>query len=524
MDEGKFDSQIRKSDFINKTPNDKIVIEIDKIAKKHNPLSQVELTLDMPSGRIQDGFVKIADPESFFTEALQSESQFKSSLERLREMMFAGSNSLDEIENNVKTYTRVGSFVAKNTSRIIEGLELYPEPEYLNYALILISNSLREEDYNDRIGFLLDHFQESLGFNQAEREKGERRDQNLRNINLTGLGIAILLNKDEAQIKRFRDELILGFQNSALTQEVVDIAGHMRTFDNSNNGDTMQTFVDDQIIKPLINNYGLDAETLLSFWTKDYTGNFVGVEYLTSNLESLISLERARPGISKNLVEEFGIAHFARYPKDLLIDSYDRKDDKDCPFGLIITPESDHNGSFYDLERSLKDFTEQIKAYGYAARIYEVGSKFDLARAFLDSKKRSARKISFVLLGGHGTSNSIQLGDIDKKLNTGTKIDPKNAKNIIEQQDFSGKGVGRIGDLLADNCEVVLMSCSTGTENGIARRISETYPGTRVIAPNKPTNLTNLVVTKDAGGNLKFKVSYTSTKANETFSTLGGSK
>ena len=39
---------------------------------------------------------------------------------------------------------------------------------------------------------------------------------------------------------------------------------------------------------------------------------------------------------------------FGRYPVDVLVEQYDTRDDQEKPYGIVVFPEDDHNGSFYD--------------------------------------------------------------------------------------------------------------------------------------------------------------------------------
>lgn len=217
------------------------------------------------------------------------------------------------------------------------------------------------------------------------------------------------------------------------------------------------------------------------------------------NLEALASLERAREGCVKVLQQEFGIDNFARYSEEMLLDQYDTRDDSSIPYGIVLNPKSDYNGAFNRkqiTEDSLVGMHRELKGH-YYLRIYEAGSRIDVARTLIKIKQRyiekGGGKIAYALIGGHGSKDTIAFGDGEAEIRT---------------RDLSGRGAGRTGsDFFEPNATVILRSCSTGVEGGIGQRMSEVLQ-VKVIAPETPTNIDEIKVSYSKDGKPQFVVHY----------------
>ncbi|MDR1323669.1 MAG: hypothetical protein LBK68_04440 [Candidatus Margulisbacteria bacterium] len=91
--------------------------------------------------------------------------------------------------------------------------------------------------------------------------------------------------------------------------------------------------------------------------------------------------------------------------------------DHDKPVALVITPLriGDHNGAFQDSQ-----YIADLLAHDYQVCYYEIGAETEIPAAFANTYScnnpavdaGATRKIDVVVFGGHGTKNSIQLGNI----------------------------------------------------------------------------------------------------------------
>ena len=225
-----------------------------------------------------------------------------------------------------------------------------------------------------------------------------------------------------------------------------------------------------------------------------------------SNIERIDEVERLRPGSVKILEQEFGILNFGRYDAKTLAYIYDNKDKDDLPHGYLIYPYNDHNGAFMRDKEIIRQLVDSM-ASKYYLRIVEVKNKRGLIHKLMRLKAHypSHPEAAFIILGGHGTPDSIQLGDESDEQNS------IYAENLgIESNDRRRGLAKKLGSrVLKKGAPIVLISCSTGQEEGIGQKLSEAFE-TEVIAPDMSTNLKSLDPVFDQRGNLHtFKVEYT---------------
>lgn len=215
-----------------------------------------------------------------------------------------------------------------------------------------------------------------------------------------------------------------------------------------------------------------------------------GTEYYRpsyiDNLYAAFSLENAREGSARRLYDEFGIADFARYDKGMLLHQLE-KADTDTPYGVIVFPEADENGAFFDSVQILGEMATKLRLGGFETRIVEAGSQRGLARRLLALNKKYAltgKRIEFLILGGHGSKGAITLGhrNIQPPFPGEDQSDDdyhdemERWKKTVDRGYFSsdhigaGRGIRRgAQELLAEGAPIVLLSCSTGAEGGNRR-------------------------------------------------------
>ena len=221
---------------------------------------------------------------------------------------------------------------------------------------------------------------------------------------------------------------------------------------------------------------------------------------IQENYETFIDIEQQIPGIASLLEKELGVIDFGRYPKQLLLDQYLLKDDIDSPYGVLLYPSSDYNGAFHDSQSVLADFYEKLRTLGFNLRISERNGKFGAARSLLGFNKKygDKQKISFAIIGGHGSKDSIEFGDMTAGDN-----------GTLQTDNLGGIGVRRSlsNEFFVENPTIILNSCSTGAIFGIGQNISKKI-NCELIAPYKPTNLSRIEFTIDDKNKLHFNVRY----------------
>jgi hypothetical protein len=258
--------------------------------------------------------------------------------------------------------------------------------------------------------------------------------------------------------------------------------------------------------------YGVEQEYASIYaekWTQAHRKRDLIVE---KNLVSLVKLESetlAR-GITKRLTDNFGITEFSRYPESMLFKQDMERDYADRPYGVVLYPKTDWNGAFYAQKENFdeleKDFSNNPELKPYLIRIFECGSRKDVVRVLNDLDKRygSKHKISFAIIGGHGTKDSIQLGQ-DPISNNEQKSD---TRNKLTPKDLQGSRVHKIGGFFEPGASVILESCSTGQEEGIGQKLSEKF-GLKVIAPTEPVGVDSIKPwIRNSDGKIDFLVDY----------------
>ncbi len=247
----------------------------------------------------------------------------------------------------------------------------------------------------------------------------------------------------------------------------------------------------DNLLDRNMEQYGVKFSELRQQWDKSSNDKISSIE---RNLISMAKLENVKPGISNFLIREYGIYDFSRYPEDLLEDQFEQHDN-DVPYGLIMYPRNDHNGAFYQGKHVLDSLSKQLSKHGVHVRVVECEGRFDVARQLVRMNKKygEANKISFAIVGGHGNTDSIEFGGSDKP-------------HTLKIEDLQGGGTQRASSFFVDKPTIMLVSCSTGAENGIGQELSVKL-GAKVVAPSTPTNLEDIKV-RNKGGDLQFIVKY----------------
>jgi len=192
-------------------------------------------------------------------------------------------------------------------------------------------------------------------------------------------------------------------------------------------------------------------------------------------LFSLKKLEEASPGAVKLLHEEYGICEFNRYPTGMLLRQV-KMHGQDVPYGVVVFPEEDPNDAFDQDKKVLEQLYEGTKEK-HLTRIFEVQRRFELMR-FLVSLKGYSHKISFLVIGAHGSEDGLTFGRkgyLDK--------------DILEKS----RSIDRIKNMFEPEPEIVLFSCHTGADDGFAEMLSKKL-GARVQAPTISTSPTSLTV------------------------------
>lgn len=270
-----------------------------------------------------------------------------------------------------------------------------------------------------------------------------------------------------------------------------------------------QRDLEDDMLGQTIDNFmsrklklaGLDPRKILRVWDYNYflenTDRYP--EFIADNFAQIRALESERPGICKVLSEEFGIINFNRYPRNVLIDQFDRRNDQ-VPYGVLVYPYADENGGFSDDEEVVDGLYGDLLVGKTALRIYEAGSGLGVFKRLSMANKRygSNNSISFAVLGGHG--------EVDK-INFGYSIEDDGfVSHDLSKSNLQGPSSQEVKSWFIEKPTIILVSCSTGADSGIGETIYRL--GANVIAPKEPASPAKITAGKRTNGTLWFGVAY----------------
>ncbi len=373
----------------------------------------------------------------------------------------------------------------------------------------------------DNVEILLIGAVERLDYIGGEEQKKQACDfvrRSILELFRQGKGFANVVNTVKAAMKIADSEQIKGFLKSAGQlissgselneesdyQEVLnserskELAGRilrgMTYFDNEDEQDVRVGTIPEKVSR-LLEFFGLPVEKAVSAWNSSRSELSVGDHYMLKiweyNLRELISLEVSQPGITSYLYSNFGILDFDRYPREILLDQYENRNNSETPYGVVLYPYNDHNGAFYN-RQPLNGLHSDLRKIGLNLRVYECADKLSVISA-LNRARHAYGKISFAVIGGHGTEHSIQFGQGNSR------------NNLLSSEDILRSGASTVTQAFIDDPTIILVSCSTGAEKGIGQEISDL--GATVIAPNMPTTLKDISVVGHSG-KLQFTAEY----------------
>lgn len=242
-----------------------------------------------------------------------------------------------------------------------------------------------------------------------------------------------------------------------------------------------------------IEDFRLNPENLFPIWERN--PSLRTVEHAISrNFMTICRIESQRPGSAKVLHDDFGITLFGRYDPDSLINQFDMRDDRSLPYGVALVSKDDYNGALYfdnyfALQNNLKG--ESL------IRIVEIGEKTNLVRSLIKLNRRygpngrDGHKISFAILSGHGSEKAIQ-------------TDSSSTLTVDDLIQFNRWE--EIQNFFAEDAVVIIPSCFTGVENGLAEHITKKLQR-KTIAPDNECSINNFEVQK-VDGKLVFDVNF----------------
>lgn len=229
--------------------------------------------------------------------------------------------------------------------------------------------------------------------------------------------------------------------------------------------------------------YGLPEDEFIEGWRRGMSDTVMNFEQNREAIAQLAS-ERGKEAV-QTLSKDFGIKNFGRYPLELLVRQCDKREEAGAKYGVVLYPEFDHGLAFTSDEdrRVMSDIRSQLPS-DYEIRIGEVGSRYELAKR-LSMLRQKYGQMGFAIIGAHGDTDMFQMGYGGER-------------KELSVDDLAGTGAERVGDFFEDGATIILESCSTGGEGGIAEKMSNVL-GKTVIAPQIVSGGISGITVKERG-------------------------
>ena len=244
---------------------------------------------------------------------------------------------------------------------------------------------------------------------------------------------------------------------------------------------------------------------------------------ISGELRRISDLHSVVAGAPTMLYRDYGITHFTRYPLEMLLIQAKRESarikgeplSQDKPLAIVVTAVDDHNFAFNSLRQQLSQLNK-VTEEQYEYILLEFDYKRKLHEKLQEIRNTRGR-FSLMLLSGHGSEVSIQLG---KTFRVGAFITIKDAfLGIVRDPNryFEPNGL------------IILNSCSTAKQREvdvnstddpevptdiphIAAALAHSFQVT-VIGPNEPSSIKTFAVAEEMSGGLStISVTYQSEK------------
>lgn len=305
----------------------------------------------------------------------------------------------------------------------------------------------------------------------------------------------LILGVIKEELKDFFREFWTSENRNALERQSEDEARQVREFILESHSKDSAWQVIDKVIRSKFGD--LNPDWCKQFWFISEMRQQRAEAYVY-NLQTMLNIEKSRPGICQALAVNFGIADFARYPEEILVKQFDDLDQADKPYGVVMFARADSNGVFYLKNDILTKLNQDISPT-HNLKVVEIGNKKELVH-MLNQLRKKYGKAAFAIIGGHGNPSGIQLGSGEW--------------DHISIEDVMMKGTDAISLAFEADPTIILFSCSTGQREGIGQKISGI--GATVIAPEVDTTAQEIKVSRRKG-KLEFKVKYNNKKSSAQY-------
>lgn len=255
------------------------------------------------------------------------------------------------------------------------------------------------------------------------------------------------------------------------------------------------------LAESLSKKYNIDGRVLIDAWKcsgysyREEDDPEILHPTLDKNLLFISELEQERPEITEYLTKTCGIRHLARYPKEMLIEQFDTREQHDeKPYLVVLYPYDDHNGVFYQYEsiQALEGMHAQAKKIGRNVRIIEAASSKEILGRFNMLHRKHGEIAGGV--GAHGTWDSMQFGSEGEPRSVVSIADIMIPYDQSDPKYPQSNLIDKAGEkYFVKDPYFVLSSCSTG-KGAYSMGQFLAMRGMHIVAPNDDTALESVTV------------------------------
>ncbi len=399
---------------------------------------------------------EVKKDDIYFSRAMQLLSDLNGQLEKTPEYLKDSFDPLFEYINNCSNQTKISSPTCNKILWVLGG----------------VIGSSTDEIFLSKLKDFLEVFKHKLGGEHPLVSMLLMMNKNLRKFILKDDGVQADLSK-EIQLNRLNESFVNSLfeinLNHSLKEGILEVFSPV--FKSEFDIDL------EMFLKPFSNLQNLTFGTVISV---------------------MKSIERKCKGSSKILFEKYGIREFNRYPEELLLNQL-ANENKNIPYGVVFYPRDDHNGAFDHNKDQFSSLYNQLSPHDFGIRIFEVDGRVSIVKALVSLNKQygEKNKISFVIIGGHGTENTISFGDWEEQRVTLSAESVRNSVGILKLKDF-----------FVEKPTLIAISCSTGVPEGIVNEFSRKVPDAVCIGPKIPANWKDVTVQFDSDNQPQFTIEY----------------
>ena len=353
------------------------------------------------------------------------ENEYSPEGTRNRELLRGGNTILGFFDHNHHTYLEDAYFSEENKNIFFEALK--------NEYAALLKNEFQIENFSTLLKRISKDGKSALQ-NEVLDLFNQKLDQQIK----------ILEDKnDPGQEKVYQRKGAKLFIYKACTLSEIDENIKTKTW---------------KYIDKLLADFNMNTKDIFNPWFNIEKDLWEGD--IEDHINKMSELEKARPGAVRILFNEFGITLFKKYPAELLIEQFDKRN-VDMPYGIYATTHEGRENAL-GVEQRFSN-PKLLVEKGVTLRFFEFSNPLGLIKkvATLDKRYGEKNKISFAILSAHGNTKGDKafLGGIERK--------------YVSSEDLTPEWIEYLKNFFTKNPRFLFISCYLGKEDQFAQTFTE---------------------------------------------------